>query len=153
MIFFQSVNVSNTSYMWSTLTIQKREKEGPLLSAFDHFDPLKDQLPESFLVDFGPIVERAQEIIKGCKRKEINRTLKEISRILRKGSNNLARQIEKMKKTGKEFANVSYTAILRDEIEEKDSLSEAGQAVYFAVLSLALVGEAFNTPQCSPENL
>lgn len=137
-----------------TKTVPKRKKEGPLLSSFEYFDPLKSELPDSLLTGFGDTVKRARKILEKTGKIEIEQMLKKISETIRKGTDTLSlrSEIEKLKESGERSADISYTEILRRELERndisgKDRLDDNHRARYFAVLALAQVGGAHHKPE------
>ena len=125
-----------------------RKRAGPLFSAFDYFDPVTWELPESCLVEFDPVLEKLEEIFPDRNPKEIRSALRRINNLIKSGLQDPSHAIQRIEKRVKKRTTFSYTAILRDQMElNDDSAKDARELLfavkYFSILALALIGQAF----------
>ena len=118
------------------------------------FDPFNGDVPASEGTAFGDIVKRATRILEQDKQRsidEINACLPHLDEMLRKGEELFTLEsIRVLDTTDEDTYYQSDTKILRFymerfELEQQESFPVTTWSDYFAVLALAMVGEAHNT--------
>ncbi len=133
----------------------KKKKSASLLSSFEYFDPIKTDLLEIHLIQFYGIARRARQILKERDRKYIDATLRKLDWML---AGSREKSIEKMIESYKEPIEFSYTTLLQEKMASnkargKKNISDTTRAEYFAILALALIGQAFHWYRYSPHGI
>lgn len=118
-------------------------------SPFNHFDPMDGAPPTVGGINLGYITTRARKILKNRDSAAIKYAMTTLNWILHQEDRELI--LQTMKNRNEDVSYLSPTLILRYQmqlfdISDQAEFNHAAWAEYFAILSLALVGNVYRAP-------